>query len=99
MNPTPQFIQIYQGQAEHIREELLSGLRASKAHTSPKYLYDELGSKLFEAITCIPEYYPTRTEALIFASHGHERCQGTRWCTHVKRPGRLTYGGGINQAH
>lgn len=72
MNPTPQFIQIYQGQAEHIREELLSGLRASKAHTSPKYLYDELGSKLFEAITCIPEYYPTRTEALIFASHGHD---------------------------
>ena len=72
MNPTPQFIQIYQAQAEHIREELLSGLRASKAHTSPKYLYDELGSKLFEAITCIPEYYPTRTEALIFVSHGHD---------------------------
>lgn len=72
MTPTPQFIQIYQAQAEHIREELLSGLRASKAHTSPKYLYDELGSKLFEAITCIPEYYPTRTEALIFSSHGHD---------------------------
>lgn len=72
MNATPQFIQIYQAQAGHIREELLSGLRASQAHTSPKYLYDELGSKLFEAITCIPEYYPTRTEALIFSSHGHE---------------------------
>lgn len=72
MTPTPQFIQIYQGQAEHIREELLSGLRASKAHTSPKYLYDELGSKLFEAITCIPEYYPTRTEALIFSAHAHD---------------------------
>lgn len=72
MTPNPQFIQIYQGQAEHIREELLSGLRATKAHTSPKYLYDELGSKLFEAITCIPEYYPTRTEALIFNTHGHD---------------------------
>jgi L-histidine N-alpha-methyltransferase len=75
MTPTPQFIQIYQAQADHIREELLSGLRASKAHTSPKYLYDELGSKLFEAITCIPEYYPTRTEALIFNSHGHDMAQ------------------------
>jgi L-histidine N-alpha-methyltransferase len=75
MTPTPQFIQIYQAQAEHIREELLSGLRASKAHTSPKYLYDELGSKLFEAITCIPEYYPTRTEALIFSTHGHDMAQ------------------------
>lgn len=66
---TPTFIQIHQAQADHIREELLTGLRASKAHTSPKYLYDELGSKLFEAITCIPEYYPTRTEAFIFESH------------------------------
>ena len=72
MNPTPQFIQIHQAQAEHIREELLSGLQASKAHTSPKYLYNDLGSKLFEAITCIPEYYPTRTEAEIFNQHAQD---------------------------
>jgi L-histidine Nalpha-methyltransferase len=72
MTPTPQFIQIHQSQAEHIREELVSGLRASKAHASPKYLYNELGSKLFEAITCIPEYYPTRTEAGIFDEHAHD---------------------------
>ncbi|HEX4843486.1 MAG TPA: L-histidine N(alpha)-methyltransferase [Limnobacter sp.] len=71
MIPVPQFIQIHQARADHIREELLSGLCASQAHTSPKYLYDELGSKLFEAITCIPEYYPTRTEALIFSTHAH----------------------------
>ncbi|MCZ8014846.1 MAG: L-histidine N(alpha)-methyltransferase [Limnobacter sp.] len=72
MTTTPQFIQIYQAQAEHIREELLSGLRATKAHASPKYLYNELGSKLFEAITCIPEYYPTRTEVRIFDEHAHD---------------------------
>jgi len=72
MNPTPRFIQIYQAQAEHIREELLSGLCAREAHASPKYLYNELGSKLFEAITCIPEYYPTRTEAMIFQAHGQD---------------------------
>ncbi len=69
MNRIPDFIQIHQSDAEHIRTELLSGLQAAKAHTSPKYLYDELGSKLFEAITCIPEYYPTRTEAAILADH------------------------------
>ncbi|MEG2034512.1 MAG: L-histidine N(alpha)-methyltransferase, partial [Janthinobacterium sp.] len=32
--------------------------------------YDALGSKLFEAICALPEYYPTRTEAAIFARHG-----------------------------
>ena len=40
------------------------------AHASPKYFYDRLGSHLFEAITELPEYYPTRTEAAIFAAHG-----------------------------
>jgi dimethylhistidine N-methyltransferase len=48
---------------------LISGLLATPAHTSPKYLYDRLGSRLFEAITELPEYYPTRTEAAIFDAH------------------------------
>ena len=47
-----------------------AGLQARHAFTSPKYLYDALGSKLFEAICELPEYYPTRTEAGIFARHG-----------------------------
>ena len=50
--------------------EISAGLLAAHAHTSPKYLYDGLGSKLFEAICELPEYYPTRTEAGIFAAHG-----------------------------
>jgi dimethylhistidine N-methyltransferase len=50
--------------------EIGAGLLAASAHTSPKYLYDALGSKLFEAICELPEYYPTRTEAAIFAAHG-----------------------------
>ena len=53
-----------------IREELIAGLCAPAAFTSPKYLYDALGSKLFEAICELPEYYPTRTEAAIFERHG-----------------------------
>jgi dimethylhistidine N-methyltransferase len=36
---------------------------------SPKYFYDRLGSALFAAITELPEYYPTRTEATIFEAH------------------------------
>lgn len=50
--------------------ELSAGLLAPAACTSPKYLYDGLGCKLFEAICELPEYYPTRTEAAIFAAHG-----------------------------
>lgn len=52
--------------------ELDAGLRADSAAISPKFLYDALGSRLFEAICELPEYYPTRTEASIFARHGHE---------------------------
>ena len=50
--------------------EIGAGLAAPQAHVSPKFLYDALGSRLFEAICELPEYYPTRTEAAIFAAHG-----------------------------
>ncbi|MDB5937449.1 MAG: egtD, partial [Massilia sp.] len=52
--------------------ELDQGLRARAACISPKFLYDSLGSRLFEAICELPEYYPTRTEASIFERHGAE---------------------------
>ena len=42
MTPTPQFIQIYQGQTEHIREELLSGLRGPLAGAELRHVVDEL---------------------------------------------------------
>lgn len=54
------------------RDEILAALRAPQASIAPKYLYDPLGSKLFEAITELPEYYPTRTEAEILARRGGE---------------------------
>ena len=66
---TPQFFQLHREDASKVRLELIAGLQAEQAFTSPKYLYDSLGSKLFEAITELPEYYPTRTEAAIFAEH------------------------------
>jgi dimethylhistidine N-methyltransferase len=52
-----------------IAAELSAGLLAPQAFTSPKYLYDALGSILFEAICALPEYYPTRTEATILETH------------------------------
>lgn len=48
--------------------ELVAGLLAERPHVAPKYLYDEMGSRLFDAITLLPEYYPTRTEATILAA-------------------------------
>ncbi|WP_299552355.1 L-histidine N(alpha)-methyltransferase [uncultured Tateyamaria sp.] len=43
--------------------DALNGLTASSKSLSPKWLYDHHGSALFEQITQLPEYYPTRTEA------------------------------------
>jgi len=42
---------------------------------SPKYFYDQTGSELFEAITRLPEYYPTRTELSILRDRGKEIAQ------------------------
>jgi dimethylhistidine N-methyltransferase len=66
-------------EAMRLRAELDAGLRARQACISPKFLYDALGSRLFEAICELPEYYPTRTEAAIFERHGGEiaRAVGT----------------------
>lgn len=43
-------------------EDVLSGLGSAPKALSPKYFYDARGSRLFEAICELPEYYPTRTE-------------------------------------
>jgi len=57
---------------DEIQQQLVAGLLAAHAHTSPKYLYDVLGSRLFAAICELPEYYPTRTEAAIFTLHAQQ---------------------------
>ena len=64
---------------DQARDEITTGLNAHRAFVSPKYLYDPLGSRLFEAITDLPEYYPTRTERAIFAQHAADmaRAAGT----------------------
>ncbi|QET02395.1 MULTISPECIES: L-histidine N(alpha)-methyltransferase [Cupriavidus] len=64
----PQFVQQYREDSGALRDEIVAGLNRPQAGISPKFFYDVLGSRLFEAITDLPEYYPTRTEASIFAA-------------------------------
>ncbi len=67
---SPRFVQTWFADAEAERSAARSALLAPLARIAPKFFYDRLGSHLFEAITELPEYYPTRTEAAIFAAHG-----------------------------
>ncbi len=70
---SPRFVQTHlstPAEAAEERTATQAALLREPASASPKYFYDRLGSRLFEAITELPEYYPTRTEAAIFAAHG-----------------------------
>ncbi len=85
----PRFVQLHREDRAAVREELIAGLQDAPARTSPKFLYDplgsrlfidrqgevELGSRLFDAITELPEYYPTRTEAALLSAHGRAIAQ------------------------
>lgn len=50
-------------------KEILSGLTASPKYICPKYFYDAEGSRLFDAITELPEYYIARSELEILTTH------------------------------
>ena len=53
---------------ERMRREVLAGLADPlRPSIPPAYLYDARGSELYERITALPEYYPTRTEARLLA--------------------------------
>jgi L-histidine N-alpha-methyltransferase len=80
--PTPpaaalqaEFLETAPARPAELRNELAHGLLQATPHIAPKFLYDALGSKLFEAITELDEYYPTRTEAAIFEQHREELAQ------------------------
>ncbi len=49
----------------NVRKEIITGLNSKQKYISSKFFYDKKGSKLFEDITQLPEYYPTRTEKQI----------------------------------
>ena len=52
-----------------MRHDALVGLQASEKSIPPVWFYDERGSRLFEEITQLPEYYPTRAERALLEAH------------------------------
>jgi L-histidine Nalpha-methyltransferase len=55
-------------QGAEMAHEVRTGLTAKPKELAPKYFYDERGSQLFEQITELPEYYPTRAEREILGT-------------------------------
>ncbi len=57
---------------ENVKDEIIRSLKSTPKQISSKFFYDKVGSKLFEEITQLEEYYPTRTETKIISSIGQE---------------------------
>ena len=55
-----------------LRRDVFDGLQSTPKSLPPKWFYDSVGSDLFDQITRLPEYYPTRTEAEILRARSAE---------------------------
>jgi L-histidine N-alpha-methyltransferase len=58
--------------ARGLRSDVRTGLTAERKTLPPKWFYDARGSELFEDITRLPEYYPTRAEREILSERAAE---------------------------
>ena len=58
-----------QAEQSEFETDVLDGLHATPKHIPAKYFYDAIGSDLFERITEVPEYYPTRCEMSTLRRH------------------------------
>lgn len=65
----PRLNQLQHYDTPTLAAQAAADLLAPAASVSPKFFYDALGSRLFDAITELDEYYPTRTEAAIMAQY------------------------------
>jgi len=70
---------------QSLRADVAQGLTATQKWLPPKWFYDKVGSELFEDITALPEYYPTRTERTILQQHAADivRTAGTETLTEL----------------
>src|ERR1700753_3988167 len=68
--PVPKLPEI--ASSSPVAAEVFNGLTETPKTLSPWLFYDEAGSRLFEEITELPEYYVTRTERKILAEHADE---------------------------
>jgi len=64
-----------QNAEERFAADVIGGLTATPKTLPPKYFYDATGSELFERITELPEYYPTRCEMKILSDHAGDIAQ------------------------
>ena len=64
------------GASDSFADHVIAGLGEEQKWLSAKYFYDTVGSELFEQITRLPEYYPTRTELGILRERGHDKSSG-----------------------
>jgi L-histidine Nalpha-methyltransferase len=62
-------VHIGEGAERTLPEDVLDGLTRPTKELPPKHLYDAYGSELFDRITELPEYYPTRTERAILEAN------------------------------
>jgi L-histidine N-alpha-methyltransferase len=69
---------------ESLRRDALRGLTSQPRSLPPKWFYDKQGSMLFEEITQLPEYYPTRAEREILEQHAGEIAQAAECDTLVE---------------
>jgi L-histidine Nalpha-methyltransferase len=60
------------GGSDEFADAVLSGLGRRPRSIPCRFFYDAKGSELFEEITALDEYYPTRTETALLESHGEE---------------------------
>ncbi|HKR67357.1 MAG TPA: L-histidine N(alpha)-methyltransferase [Streptosporangiaceae bacterium] len=67
-----------------LRADVLAGLTSTPKSLPPKWFYDERGSELFDKITLLDEYYPTRAEREILAAFAAEIAAATRSSTLVE---------------
>lgn len=63
--------------ARAFRGDVLAGFAQPRKAIPARWLYDARGSQLFDEITRLPEYYPTRTETAILRQHGAEIAAAT----------------------
>jgi len=75
--------------ADRFREDVIAGLSLARKALPPKYFYDARGSRLFEAICRLQEYYPTRAELALTRGHIGEIARFAR-----KHGALIEYGSG-----
>jgi L-histidine N-alpha-methyltransferase len=71
-------------QARALEDDVRAGLGNTPKTLPPKWFYDDRGSALFDEITRLPEYYPTRTERSILVEHARDAVELTKADTLVE---------------